>query len=323
MHLFFTMLLPMIQLTTPLAFARPLRPILLGSTSLFSSSSSAESVCGSNPFLQQESTPRFTGLKPSFLPSAVDSSLSDLKENFGRIENDAASGSIEPTAILESIEIARSKLEYVWSVAGHLNGVQNSDELRDVYQKSQPKVVSAFQEIGQSKAIYDALSTIDVESLPTADRRAVEGSLRAMRLSGVGLSDPTRFNEIKSRLAELSTTFTNNVLDSTKIFGLTVTDKSSMKGVPQTAMEMFAANFDKESPNAENGPWKITLDAPSYIACMQHCPDRDIREAVYQGFNTRASSGNFDNVPLINEILELRKEMCEILEFENFAEVSE
>ena len=222
------------------------------------------------------------------------------------------------------VEKARSSLEYVWSVAGHLNGVQNSDELREKYQESQPAVVSAFSALGQSKQIFKALKTIDTSVLETAERRAVESAIRSMELAGVGLepSKQVRFNEIKARLAELSTKFSNNVLDSTKAFELTVTDPAKLAGVPSSALGMWASSANAEKPDSVNGPFKITLDGPSYVAAMQHVPDRDIRETVYKGFNGRASSGEHDNVPLINEILSLRKEMCGILEFDNFAELS-
>ena len=183
-------------------------------------------------------------------------------------------------------------------------------------------MVSAFSALGQSKQIFKALKTIDTSVLETAERRAVESAIRSMELAGVGLepSKQVRFNEIKARLAELSTKFSNNVLDSTKAFELTVTDPAKLAGVPSSALGMWASSANAEKPDSVNGPFKITLDGPSYVAAMQHVPDRDIRETVYKGFNGRASSGEHDNVPLINEILSLRKEMCGILEFDNFAE---
>lgn len=54
-----------------------------------------------------------------------------------------------------------------------------------------------------------------------------------MESSGVGL-DPIqreKFNKLKLELAELSTKFSNNVLDSTKAFKLKLTDKSEVEGM--------------------------------------------------------------------------------------------
>jgi len=328
-----TMLIIATQLLASSSFpssSNPLRRTLLRTALLSTAASTAASIpsttCTTNPFLQQSTTPRFASLSPSHLPSAVATGISSLETSFKSIESRASASTLSPREILPELERARSSLEYIWGAAGHLNGVKNSDELRVAYQESQPDVVAAFQKMGQSKAIYDALSSIDLDSLPPAERRSVEGSLKSMRLGGVGLEDPTRFNEIKSRLAELSTTFSNNVLDSTKAFSLTVTDSSDMEGVPATAKAMWAteggATEGGNNANNEDGPWKITLDAPSYLACMQHVPSRSVREAVWRGFNTRASVAPHDNLPVIQETLELREEMCGILGFADYAELS-
>ena len=55
---------------------------------------------------------------------------------------------------------------------------------------------------------------------PPPNRRIVESSIREAELSGVGLEGGAkeRFNEIQQALAELSTKFSNNVLDATKGF---------------------------------------------------------------------------------------------------------
>ncbi|KAH1073179.1 hypothetical protein J1N35_025507, partial [Gossypium stocksii] len=55
-----------------------------------------------------------------------------------------------------------------------------------------------------------------------------------------------------------------------------------------------------ENATAENAPWMITLDAPSFISVVQHARNRALREEVYRAYITRASSGDLDNTPIIN-----------------------
>ena len=261
-------------------------------------------------------------------------------------------------------------LQYAWGIAGHLKGVKDSEELRKAYEENQAMVVKASMKFGQSRVLYEALQKVDaalMEDGGDADgaalfelqqkKRAVENSLRGMTLAGVGLEEGTaervRFNEIKLRFAELSTAFSNNVLDATKAFGLTVTDAKDVEGVPDSALGMWAQSYkmhllqkageDQEAKkkaeemevNSTEGPWRITLDGPSYIAAMQHLPNRDLRKEVYMGYLTRASDlsaqceaetkekkeGELgkNNVEIINEILKLRKEMAGLLGFENYA----
>ena len=77
-----------------------------------------------------------------------------------------------------------------------------------------------------------------------------------------------------------------------------------------------------EDATTENGPWRITLDFPSYGPFMQHSTRRDLREKLYKAFMNRASSGELNNWPLIDRILELRKEKAALLGFSSYAELS-
>lgn len=36
-----------------------------------------------------------------------------------------------------------------------------------------------------------------------------------------------------------------------------------------------------EGATAEDGPWRLTLDMPSYLPCMQHLKNREVRSATY------------------------------------------
>ena len=68
-----------------------------------------------------------------------------------------------------------------------------------------------------------------------------------------------------------------------------------------------------QDATVEQGPWVITLDYPSYIPFMKYASNRSLREKVYRAFVTRASSGDLDNNPLIQRILQLRQEKAQLL----------
>ena len=321
-------------------------------------------VTSENPLLQSSSLPKFTTITPSLLTPAIESVLNQLETDFAAIESSLSSNSNpDYESVLPAVEKIQHPLSYAWGIAGHLKGVKDSDELRKAYEVNQPNVVKATMKFGQSRAIYDALKAVESSWSDGGDddfemqqrKRAVSNSLRSMTLAGVGLEEGTpereRFNEIKLRFAELSTAFSNNVLDATKAFGLTVTDAKDVEGVPESALGMWAqaykmhavkeAGEDEEAKkkaeemevNPSAGPWRITLDGPSYVAAMQHLPNRELRKKVYMGYMTRASdlSGECEaetkeegalgknNVVIIEEILKLRKEMAGLLGFGSYA----
>jgi len=83
-----------------------------------------------------------------------------------------------------------------------------------------------------------------------------------------------------------------------------------------------AREAGEKNATASEGPWRITLDAPSLVPFLEHSRRRDLREKVYRAYITRASGGPSDNTPLIDDILSLRHEQAELLGFQSYAEAS-
>ena len=302
----------------------------------------ASSTDVANPLLEQDGLPRFGSIEPKDLTPAIERLLEKMEDDLKGLEEELENAeSVDFSNVLPKVEQVQFPLGYAWGVAGHLNGVKNGDELRQAYESNQPKVVQAMTSFAQSKALYKALNQLDLNDSDSSDffqkqqQRAVEASLRSMKLGGVGLEgeDKEKFNAMRMRLAELSTKFSNNVLDATKAFSLTIEDADKVSTVPASAKAMWAQAHiaslegdDKPELDPEKGPWRITLDMPSYIAVMSHLPDRAIREQVYRAYVTRASekgdNPDLNNVPLVGEILKLKQDMAKLLGFENYAEQS-
>jgi Zn-dependent oligopeptidase len=109
-------------------------------------------------------------------------------------------------------------------------------------------------------------------ALGAAQQRIVDSLIRDARMSGVGLDGETheRFNAIQT---ELATNFSNHVLNLTKAFELTLTDQAKVEGLSSSLLEL-AAHSAREAgdthASAEAGPWRITLDAPSFVPFVEH-----------------------------------------------------
>ena len=203
--------------------------------------------------------------------------------------------------------------------------------MREAYEAVQPNVVELSTRFGQSKPLYLAFKALregeDWAQLDEAQHRIVESSLLHAELAGVGLEgEPQkRFNDIQMELAKLSTDFSNHVLDATKSFSLTLTEPAEVDGLPPSLLSLAAQSAraeGEESATAETGPWRITLDFPSFGPFLKYSTRRDLREQVYKAYITRASSGDLDNAPLIDRILKLRQEEAQLLGYGSFADVS-
>jgi oligopeptidase A len=281
-----------------------------------------------SPLLQGQGLPPFPEITPAQVVPAITELLAEANAALTQLE-----ANIIPTwaGLVEPLDRLTERIEWSWGIVGHLMGVQNSPELRAAYEEMQPQLVEFSSRTGQSRAIYQGYKAIQVSpefaNFDIAQQRIVVAAIRSMELSGVGLdgAPKQRFNEIKSELAKISTKFSNNVLDATKAYSLTLTKPDEIAGLPasllgQAAQSARTAGHEAATPT--DGPWVITLDAPSYGPFMQHSQRRDFREQVYKAVVSRAASGEYDNLANIDRILELRREMSNILGFANFAELS-
>ena len=280
-----------------------------------------------NPLLVGKGLPSFDEIKAEHVVPAMTQILQELDEKISKLEENVTptwSGLVEPLTEIEE------RLNWSWGIVGHLMSVRNSPELREAYETMQPEIVKFYNKLSQSKPLYEAFKGIkegaEWDKLEPAQRRIVESSIRDFELSGVGLSGETRerFNQIQLELAELSTKFSNNVLDATKAFKLKLTNKKDVEGLPPSALGLMAqtAKAEGEDATPEKGPWVVTLDYPSYIPYMKYATNRELREKLYKAFVSRASDGELDNRGNIDRILKLRKEKANILGFANFAELS-
>lgn len=297
----------------------------------------------SNPLADKSGLPKFAEIAPEHVLPAVERDLAELKENFEELESVFANPQkseswgkrrieYDYSGVVESMEKVGRPLDYSWGVVGHMMGVKNSEALREAHNKMQGEVIKTRQAMGQSKPLFQALSALKKRQsvwseLDGPQKRIVDSFIRSMENSGVGLEGEKKetFNKLQLEAADLSTKFSNNVLDSTKEFSLKITDKADVEGLPPSALAGFAAKSvsdGDEGATAEAGPWTITMDMPSYLACMKNLKSRDIREKLYRAFITRASEGEKDNAPLIKRILQIKKEMSAILGYANHAEKS-
>ena len=281
-----------------------------------------------NPLLVGKGLPPFEQIKAEHVVPGITQLLDELDTELTSLEQN-----IQPTwtGLVEPLQHLEERLTWSWGIVGHLMGVKNSPELRTAHETVQPKVVQFVNQFNQSKPIYqgfkDLRNSQPWHQLEPAQQRIVESAIRDAELSGVGLEGDTReqFNAIELELAELSTKFSNHVLDATKAFSMTLSEPEEVEGLPPSLLSLAAASARSEGAEgatADTGPWRITLDFPSFGPFLKYSKRRDLREKIYRAYMSRASSGELNNYPLIERILELRQEKAKILGFNSYAELS-
>ena len=290
--------------------------------------------------LRGHGLPRFEAIDASQVKAHIPSLINDLGEQLSTLESTLQQRLADNTPlswdeVMTPLHLLGERLRWSWGVVSHLNGVCNSPELREAHAAQQPDVVRFGNRAGQSQVIHQALESLQQNPshpLDSTQIRILDAELLSMRHRGVGLSGAVQesFNEASEKLASLSTRFSNHVLDATQGWTLLVDDADQLKGMPERALQALAAaakeagdqQQDGQDPSAEDGPWRLGLDMPRYLPVLTHADNRSLRETVYRAQVSRASSGELDNTPLIEEILDLRTHQAARLGYQNWAERS-
>jgi len=283
----------------------------------------------SNPLLDNPPLPPFSAITADQVEPAIEGLIADCRRNLEEVLQSSLANGVSWDNLVVPLEEQDDRLGKAWSPVGHLNAVLNSEALRDAYTSSLSKLTAYSTEVGQNQALcqaYQALANSEQFSeLNQAQRTAVEHALRDFRLAGVDLPEDkkNRYRKLKQRLSELSTEFSNNVLDATQGWFKQLDKVDALQGLPESAVALARQAAEQKQLSG----YVITLDIPAYLAVMTHADDRALREEIYTAYCTRASdqgptAGQWDNAPLINEILSLRHELALLLGFSNYAERS-
>ena len=233
-----------------------------------------------NPLLDFSGLPRFAEFKPSWVTPAVEALLA---ENRALIERVAAPGTPATWRdFVQPLEEANERLHRAWGVVGHLNAVMNSPELREAYNSNLPKVTQYYTDLGQHPGLHARFKALrdgpGFAGLARAQRKIIENELRDFRLGGAELppAQKARFKEISERLSQLSSRFSDNLLDATNAFAHPVTDPALTAGIPEDVLTTA-----REAAQAAGiTGWTFTLHAPSYLPVMQHAENRALRELM-------------------------------------------
>lgn len=280
-----------------------------------------------NPLLTFTDLPPFSQIRPEHVKSAVEQAIADCRVEVEKVLHDNDAPSWEN--ICAPLAEVDDRLGRIWSPVSHMNSVVNSQELREAYESCLPLLSEYATWVGQHKGLYEAYKAIkasdEFATLTQAQKKSITDALRDFELSGIGLpaDEQHRYGEISKRMSELSSQFSNNVLDATMGWTKHITDVADLAGMPDSAIA--AAKAAAEAKELDG--WLLTLDIPSYLPVLTYCDNQQLRREMYEAYVTRASdrgpnAGKWDNSEIMVEQLKLRHELSRMLGFNTYSEKS-
>ena len=278
-----------------------------------------------NPLLNSRGLPAFSKIRPEHAEHALAAALTEARAEIAELAN-ADEISFQWAVALEAI---KDRIHRTFAPVSHLNSVVNSPGLREAYNGCLPLATAFYTDLGQNQGLYERYLKLaddpDIQADPVK-ATLVAHALRDFRLAGVALDGPVKaqFKQIMQDLASVQARFEQNLMDATDAFQHHESASARVAGIPQVVLNRAAARAQDKGLSG----WLFTLDPPTYMDIMAHADSAELREIFYRAWVTRASdqapanSAQWNNSPLMDEILSLRYRAAQLLGFASFAELS-
>jgi oligopeptidase A len=279
----------------------------------------------SNPFLDTSALPRFGDVRPEHALPALQELIAAHRRKLAELLDPANSRDFP--SLIAPLEEMSHELSRLWSPISHLQSVLEDPAWRGAYNASLPLMTEHGTDLSQNIDLQQAYQAV-LDNLPDdatpAMKALVEQELRDFRLAGVALpeKEKARYRELMQGLAAAQAKFEQNVQDATDSWHFHALDESRVAGLPQSVRE----RAKQEASAQRKDGWWLKLDYPNYHAILTHADDRELREAFYKAWATRASDQGeheqWDNSDVIELILSLRHESAQLVGFDSYADYS-
>ncbi len=224
--------------------------------------------------------------------------------------------------VIEALEFSGEQLDRVTTLFFNLNSAETNSEIQKLAQEISPLLSDYSSDIRLNELLFEKVKTIynqkEKLELSTEQLTLLDKKYKGFSRNGANLSqeDKETLRQIDKELSKLSLKFGENVLAETNNFELLITNKSDLKGIPETVLE--AANHLATSKNKEG--WMFTLDYPSYVPFMKYADNRELRKKMSLAFSSKGFHGDqLDNQKNVLNIVKLRHQRANLLGYKTHA----
>ena len=289
--------------------------------------SNKASIKSDNPLLersfasQPHGLPPFSKITPSLFNEAFQVAMNDHLEEINFIANNDAPPTFSNT--VESLDIAGGLLDDVSRVFGVLCASVTNDELQAIERDISPRLAAHSQQVYANAALFARLDAVysvrETLSLTPEQLRLIERIHLDFVRAGAKFDEDKKssYKDIVTRLAELQTQFSQNVLGDETEF----TIKMSLDDLAGCPSDLIAAarQASIERGGAE-GEYVITLSRSLVEPFLTFSTRRDLREKAWKAWTKRGElSEKRDNLAVAGETLRLRSRQASMHGHASFA----
>lgn len=210
-------------------------------------------------------------------------------------------------AILNAYDEAMSALNASANRSSLGREILPAAAMRDAARECEQRVDALNVEISQDRALYDALSAVDLSGTDDATRYWMQRTLKDFRRAGVDRDDATRakVKALNEELLKLGQQFGKNIAEDVRKASLS---PKELDGLPE--------DFKKAHAPGADGKVVITSNYPDYIPFMAYAKNAKAREKVWRAYRQRAFPAN---EAVLNQLIAKRHELATLLGYKDWA----
>ncbi len=236
------------------------------------------------------------------------------------IANQEATPTFENTIV--ALERSGDMLNRVLGVFYPMLSANADDSLMAISERMTPLITEHGNSVTLNEKLWQRIDFVyknfDKSKYDKEDWMLLEKTHESFVRSGAALkgADRDKYRELSTRLSQLTLKFDQNALKETSKYEMWLKE-SDLEGLPESAID--AASAAAKAKERE-GEYLITLHAPSYMAFMKYSSRRDLREKLYKMYNSQCTSGEYNNIEIMQQIASTRLELANLLGYKTFAD---
>ena len=277
-----------------------------------------------NPLLAQWTgpfaLPPFDQITDADFAPAFDAALAEAHAAIAGIAENPDMPSFDNTIV--AMEQADQLLDRVAGVFYNLAGADSTPAREALQRDLAPRLSAHASQITNNRALFARIETLwnsrDALDLTPEELRVLMLYRRMFLRAGAALEGDARerLTDVKSQLAVLGTTFSQNLLADERAWSMPL-EEDDLDGLPTF---LIAAARDAAEARGLTGH-VITLNRSLIVPFLQFSPRRDLRAQAFAAWVARGANNNaHDNRTIAAQTLALRSERAALLGYACFAD---
>jgi Zn-dependent oligopeptidase len=249
-----------------------------------------------------------------YLP-AIEFWMAKAKEKIEEIRDSKTQATFENT--IAALDMAQVELNQISSLFFNLNSAETNDEMQALAQEIAPLLSNFASDVILDDQLYQRVLAVKDVPSDAESQMLYRKTILAFERNGAKLSDEqkVRLREIDQELGRLSLQFGQNVLRETNSYEL-ILNENDLGGLSDD----FKESAKDAAEKAGKSGWLISLRSDSYLDFMKYSNRRDLREKLYFAFAARGTGEHTNNLPIIEKLVDLRRERANLLGYKSHAD---